>query len=251
MSDRRPYTYFVQHLPTGFKYYGSKYGKGADPQMFWKQNGYFTSSTKIAELIREYGTDSFKAEVRKVFETPDQALDYEYRFLKKVDALNKKDEWLNANLGGKKFRNVGPASAKTLEAQRNKRQTPEGNARRSAALKGRVVTNDTKRLMSEVQHNRPKEKEEARRSKIRERATGRLHNSDTKLSISKIVSQTRWIKKDGEQKKVNLSDLEQYIKDGWSKGRIFTTVTCPHCGATGVKHNISRQHFDKCKHKGK
>jgi hypothetical protein len=249
MSDRTPYTYFVLHIPTGLKYYGSKYGKGSHPDTFWKSGGYFTSSVKIKKLLKEYGIDSFKAEVRKVFNSPDQALNYEYRFLKKVNALSKSD-WLNENLGGEKFRNVGPASEQALVSQRNKKQTPEGNAKRSASLIGRVISEDTKKRMSLSQLNRPTDKEESRRNKIREKAIGRSHSNDTKSKLSNIVSQTRWINNGTEQKKVSVGDLLGYIDLGWKSGRILTVVSCPHCGTTGVKHNIVRRHFDKCNYKG-
>ena len=248
MSDRIPYTYFVLHIPTGLKYYGSKYGKGANPDTFWKSGGYFTSSVKVKNLLNEYGIDSFKAEVRKVFESPDQALNYEYRFLKKVSALDK-SEWLNENLGGEKFRNVGPANEKALASQRKKKQTPEGNAKRSASLTGRVISEDTKKRMSLSQLNRPIDKEESRRDKIREKAIGRSHNTKTKSKLSNIVSQTRWINNGIEQKKVNVDELSSYLDLGWKNGRILQVVSCPHCGATGVKHNIVRRHFDKCKGK--
>lgn len=248
MSDRTPYTYFVLHIPTGKKYYGSKYGKDSNPDRFWKSGGYFTSSTKIKDLLQEYGADSFRAEVRKVFDTPDQALNYEYRFLNKVDALNKV-EWLNENLGGEKFRNVGPASSKALESQRNKKQTPEGNARRSASLKGRIISDETKQRMSESQLARPRDDEEARRNKIRAKATGRAHDDITKSKLSSIVSQTRWVNNGINQKKVNVDELDSYIKIGWKNGRILQVVSCPHCGATGVKHNIVRRHFDNCTHR--
>jgi hypothetical protein len=246
MSDRIPYTYFVLHIPTGKKYYGSKYGKGSTPETFWKPGGYFTSSEKVKNLLQEYGVNSFKAEVRKVFDTPDQALNYEYRFLKKVDAL-KKSEWLNENLGGEKFRNVGPASEKALSSQRKKKQTLEGNAKRSASLMGRVISEDTKKRMSLAQLNRPLDEEERRRNKIREKAIGRSHNTKTKSKLSTIVSQTRWINNGIEQKKVNVNELSSYLDLGWENGRILQIVSCPHCGATGVKHNIVRRHFDKCK----
>lgn len=248
MSDRIPYTYFVLHIPTGSKYYGSKYGKGANPDTFWKSGGYFTSSVKVKKLLKEYGIGSFKAEVRKVFESPDQALNYEYRFLKKVNALDK-DEWLNENLGGEKFRNFGPASENALASQRKKKQTPEGNAKRSASLMGRVISEDTKKRMSLSQLNRPADKEESRRNKIREKAISRNHATDTKSKLSNIVSQTRWINNGTEQSKVNVSNLSDYIDLGWKNGRILQVVSCPHCGATGVKHNIVRRHFDNCKEK--
>lgn len=248
MSDRIPYTYFVLHLPTGLKYYGSKYGKGANPETFWKSGGYYTSSEKIKKLLQEYGEETFKSEVRKVFETPEEALKYEYKFLNKVKALHKSD-WLNDNLGGEKFRNVGPASEKALISQRSKKQTPEGNLKRSKSLKGRPKSKDTRKLMSLAQQNRPKEKEDARRNKIRKKAIGRKHDDSTKSKLSKIVSQTRWINNGIEQKKINLEQLDDYISLGWKKGRILQVVSCPHCGITGVKHNIVRHHFDKCKQK--
>jgi hypothetical protein len=248
MSDRTPYTYFVLHIPTGLKYYGSKYGKGSNPETFWKPGGYFTSSEKVKNLLNEYGAESFKAEVRKVFTTPDQALNYEYRFLKKVDALNS-IEWLNENLGGEKFRNVGPASEKALESQRKKKQSPEGNAKRSASLTGRVISETTRKRMSLAQLNRPKDEEESRRDKIRKKATGRNHNTETKSKLSNIVSQTRWINNGIEQKKVSVNELSGYLDLGWKNGRILQVISCPHCGATGVKHNIVRRHFDRCKNK--
>jgi hypothetical protein len=248
MSDRTPYTYFVLHIPTGKKYYGSKYGKGANPNTFWKEGGYFTSSMKVKKLIEEYGTNSFKAEVRKIFNTPDEALEYEYKFLKKVNALVK-EEWLNENLGGKKFRNVGPASEKALASQRKKKQSPEGNAKRSKTLTGRIISDETKQKRLDVHYSRPIQKEEERRDKIRKHATGRGHNVNTKSKLSKIVSRTRWINNGINQKKVDMLDLDSFLKLGWKQGRILEVVTCPHCGLTGVKHNLVRKHFDHCKEK--
>lgn len=248
MSDRIPYTYFVLHIPTGLKYYGSKYGKGSDPNSFWKPGGYFTSSVKVKTLIKEYGTDSFRAEVRKTFIDPDQALHYEYKFLKKVKALTK-DDWLNDNYGGEKFRHVGPASEKTLQAQRNKKQSPESNIKRSKALKGKEVSNETREKMSVVQKNRSPEKEEERRGKIRAKAIGRGHSDETKSKLSKIFTGTKWINNGTNQKTVRPDELNQYLDSGWELGRILTIVTCPHCGLTGVKHNLVRKHFEKCKNK--
>jgi hypothetical protein len=101
--------------------------------------------------------------------------------------------------------------------------------------------------MSEGQKNRSTEQEQARRDKIRKHAIGRGHSDEVKQALSSIVSQTRWVNNGTEQKKVHIDDLENAINNGWTNGRILTVVTCPHCGATGVKHNIVRRHFDKCK----
>lgn len=99
----KTFTYHLFHIPTGKHYYGARYKKGCHPAELWTT--YFTSSLIVAELIEQYGKDSFIATVRKVFETPEEAVEYETRFLNKIDARNS-DKWLNRHNGGKFFKGV-------------------------------------------------------------------------------------------------------------------------------------------------
>jgi hypothetical protein len=32
------------------------------------------------------------------------------------------------------------------------------------------------------------------------------------------------------------------------KTKVYSTVTCPHCGKVGNSNIINRYHFDRCKH---
>jgi hypothetical protein len=249
-----PYTYFLLHKPTGLKYYGVKFSKRSNPKLFWVPGGYYSSSVKVKELITQYGADSFKAEVRKTFNSVEDAVKYEYKFLRKVNAVAKND-WLNQCAIGEKFYCIMSEEARKVASDRMKIQmknfkpTAESNQKRSKTLMGRVITADTRKKMSEVQQNRPRDLEDARRDKIRKHAIGRGHSDEVKQSLSSIVSQTRWINNGTEQKKVHIDELENAVNNGWKNGRILTVITCPHCGATGVKHNIVRRHFDKCKSK--
>jgi hypothetical protein len=68
----QPYTYLLRHLPTGRAYYGVRYAKGCSPADLWVK--YFTSSKDIHNMIKEYGKDSFTAEVRKIFVDPAKAV---------------------------------------------------------------------------------------------------------------------------------------------------------------------------------
>lgn len=95
-----PFTYLLKFKPTGQLYYGSKYAKGCNPSQLWTT--YFTSSKKIKELIKENGIDSFDFEIRKTFETREDAREWENRFLTKVRAAQS-DLWLNQHNGAKKF----------------------------------------------------------------------------------------------------------------------------------------------------
>jgi hypothetical protein len=227
-------------------YYGSKYGKDADPEMFWVEGGYFTSSVSVKQLIIEYGAESFEPKVTRVFTTAEEALAHEYRFIERVGAV-RSPMWLNENNGGKKFYNVGPDSDETRAKKAAIVRTPESNAKRSAALKCVPKPEGFSEKLSIAQQNRPEEKEMARQNKIRAKAAGRRHKDDTRQKLKEIVSDTRWVKKDGAHQKIQAKELDHYISEGWEQGRIVTITQCPHCGLRGAKYNLVRRHFDKCK----
>jgi hypothetical protein len=87
-----PFTYLVKHLPTNKYYYGVKYKKGCHPYDLWTK--YFTSSKKVKGLIRKYGKKSFIFEIRKTFKTAQQAVNWEYKVLKRMKVIHR-DDFLN------------------------------------------------------------------------------------------------------------------------------------------------------------
>jgi hypothetical protein len=96
-----PYTYFLYHKPTGFKYYGSQYNKRANPNDFWIS--YFTSCKEVKKLIDLYGKGSFAYKIHKTFSSVEETMEYEAYVLKTFKVLKRKD-WLNRNIQGSKFR---------------------------------------------------------------------------------------------------------------------------------------------------
>lgn len=112
MSDRTPYTYVITHLPSGIRYYGSRYAKHCKPDDLWIT--YFTSSNKIKKLLEKDGVNSFKAEVRRTFSTVEECRHWEAKFLERINAqLN--ENWFNKHNGGSTFYNVSPASKLTKQ----------------------------------------------------------------------------------------------------------------------------------------
>jgi uncharacterized protein YdcH (DUF465 family) len=94
----KPYTYLIRHRPTGKVYYGYRSANKLDPEQdLWKQ--YFTSSPRVQQLIEETGVDSFDTEIRQVFETKEQASDWETRVLRRCKVLHD-DRWINQNIAG-------------------------------------------------------------------------------------------------------------------------------------------------------
>ena len=94
----KPYTYLIKHRPTGKVYYGFRAANRVDPdQDLWQH--YFTSSPKVQQLIEETGVDSFDIEVRRVFETKEQASNWETKVLRRCRVLED-DRWINQNVAG-------------------------------------------------------------------------------------------------------------------------------------------------------
>jgi len=82
----RPYFYIIQHIKSGKFYAGVKYAGNANPVQLLKSNGYHTSSSYIKNIILNEGLESFVIRKIKVFESGEEALDYESRFLRRVGA---------------------------------------------------------------------------------------------------------------------------------------------------------------------
>ncbi len=134
-----PYFYIIKHGPTGKYYAGCKINSEADSSNLMTENGYKTTSKIVKNLIKKDGLESFQILRIKHFDLPEQALDYETRFLLKVNAAEN-PMFFNLHNGGKNFVNKGgyslsestkekmkkPKSKETIEKQnREKRERPK------------------------------------------------------------------------------------------------------------------------------
>ena len=84
-----PFTYLVKHIPTNRYYYGVRFKKGCHPNDLWTK--YFTSSKKVKGLIKKYGKKSFQFEIRKTFKTAQQAMAWEFKVLRRMKVVERKD----------------------------------------------------------------------------------------------------------------------------------------------------------------
>lgn len=97
MTIYQSYTYLIHHVPTNTYYYGVRWQnirlKRTPEEDLWIH--YFTRSKKVKQLISEYGTESFKFQIRKKFNSVKQARSWETKVLKRMKVLSKPDIWLN------------------------------------------------------------------------------------------------------------------------------------------------------------
>jgi hypothetical protein len=117
-----PYFYIIKHKPTGKLYAGCKINHTANSSNLMTKTGYKTTSKVVKALILLDGLDSFDVLKVRHFENEEQALKYESKFLKKVNAAENSN-FLNLHNGGKNFLNRG--GYKLKESTRNKMKKPK------------------------------------------------------------------------------------------------------------------------------
>jgi hypothetical protein len=97
MNYYKPYTYLIKHIPTNKFYYGVRW-KNVRLKICAKDDlwiTYFTRSKLIKELIEKYGKESFLFEIRREFDTIEQARKWETKVLKRMKVVYRQDLWLN------------------------------------------------------------------------------------------------------------------------------------------------------------
>ena len=130
----KPYTYLIKHRPTGKVYYGFRCANKTEPhEDLWKQ--YFTSSSKIQQLIEETGVDSFDIEIRQVFESKEQAVLWETKVLRRCKVLED-DRWINQNIAGY-IVPTEESRKKISDYHKDKPKSDEHKQKLSASQKGK------------------------------------------------------------------------------------------------------------------
>ena len=193
----KPYTYLIRHRPTGKVYYGYRSANKVEPvDDLWKH--YFTSSPGVKQLIESTGIESFDVEIRRVFETKEQASNWESKVLRRCKVLHN-DRWINQNVAGyvvpteesnKKISNYWKGKPKSKEQiekirlsnigkNKGKTATREHRQKNSEAHKGekngrygKEVAKETRRKISESNRgrtpsNKGKPMSEEQKDKIR------------------------------------------------------------------------------------
>lgn len=187
MNIYQPYTYLIRFKPTGKLYYGASYAnsksKVSNPFQFW--NTYFTSSKYIKDLVNKHGKDAFEVQVRKVFETAEQALRCEKKVLTRFNAKFN-DNWINKSNG------YG-TSGFTKHTQETKDKISKAN-------KGRKLPTKTKEHKEKLSiSNKGKPLTLEKKEKLRQANTGRKMPEHVKEMLREI-SKTRVVSEETRQK---------------------------------------------------
>ena len=239
----KPYTYLIRHRPSGKVYYGYRSANRVDPvNDLWKH--YFTSSLGVQKLIEETGADSFDTEIRRIFETKEQASNWETRVLHRCNVLHD-DRWLNQNVAGyivptvesnKKISDFHKDKPKSKEHKQKMREAQKGKPKKSTvyqtleykALMSKIksgkgnarygveVSEETRRRISEakkgkqVAHNKGVPMSEEQKALIRATKAA----NPTKMSVESIQARTEKLR--GQTRpKLYCAHCDRHIATGW------------------------------------
>lgn len=172
----KPFAYLITSKIDSRRYYGIKFSKDADPSQLWTK--YFTSSKEIRAKVAKYGADAFTAEVRKVFETAEQAINWESRFLNRINAASR-DDWINRSNGNLCMGSINKGKKKTEQHWENWK----------LVRKGHTVSEETKKKIGDA--NRGRKQSEEANEKRRQASTGFKHDDEAKQRIREAATGRR------------------------------------------------------------
>ena len=178
-------------------------------------DGYLGSGKMLRYSIRKYGKENFSIELIEFFSSREDLIDAEIKLITEemvVDnklCMNLKKGGIGGIISEEHHRNMCIGSS---IYQKNKWLDDEYRSKMSLIYSIRMKNNHINKKIKYVSFSNKK------------------HSSDTKELMSLIRKGTGigeknsqfgtcWITKEGENKKIKKELLENYIKDGWIKGR--------------------------------
>ncbi|MFA6198912.1 MAG: NUMOD3 domain-containing DNA-binding protein [Bacteroidales bacterium] len=239
----KPYTYLIGWSTLNKFYYGVQYGKKANPDNLW--NIYFTSSKYVKEFRELYGEPDI-IQIRKVFETKEQAIQWEFKVIQRMHIVQH-NKWLNRSLNGQKFFNNGHTE-ETKQKLSNSLQghviSEETKQKLSNSLQGHVISEETKKKIGEG--NRGKIVSEESRKKMSKTRKGKIRTQEHSDAI------VLGLKNSNKNKGINNwkfgkpwdEETKQRISESNKNQQKFE---CPHCKGMYIKSNFNRWHNDNCK----
>lgn len=230
------YIYKTTNNITGKYYYGMHSTNNLD-------DGYVGSGTKLWKSIDKYGRDNHSVEILEYLDNR-KLLKAREKELITIEMLND-PMCMNLAFGGQ----GGYVS--------------ERQARLGAYAMHKVVENDPEYRKRRSIRSSELMKRLNKEGKVKAPDwTGKKHSAETKKRMSESAKKrtreqnsqygTCWVTKLGESKKIKKYDIDQYISEGWSKGRVINknknesvSKTCPNCDSVFIVA-YNKRHQECC-----
>ena len=250
----KPYTYIIKHKPTGKVYYGFRCANTVAPEEdLW--NKYFTSSKKVQQLIEETGANSFEVQIRRTFDTQEQATHWETKVLRRMRVLES-DQWLNQNIAGY-IVPTEESRKKISEANKGRVQSEEHRLKRSLTQKGKPKVNSKNKtpeyraLMSQLKSGEGNGRYGMPVSEETRRKIGEANRGKTPVNKGVAMTEEQKAKISAARKAnpVKLSAETIAKRSEKIRGQKREKRYCPHCDRD-IAVGWYNRHGDNCRQKG-
>ena len=208
-ADKRKfhYIYKITRLDESDKYY---VGLHSTDNL---EDGYFGSGTLLSKSIKKHGKDKHTKEILEFLPTR-EALKLREKEIVNEELLGDK-RCMNLKLGGEggwdHVHKIGAHSKGTVNSNRSSKRldNPEYHRRLSASQKKRGRTDDWRNDFTGSKHS--------------DEVKAKIGSANSISQLGERNSQfgTCWVKKDGLSFKIKKQELDEYIRNGYTKGRII------------------------------
>lgn len=221
----KPYTYLLGWSSNNKFYYGVRYAKACDPADLWET--YFTSSKHVKAFVACHG-DPDIIQIRKVFDTRDQAIAWEHKVLRRLK-VTQNNKWLNMTdnkavnfertpeimaLISQKISAKNKGRAPTFQGRKHTQEAKEKNRLAHLGKKtGRTSEHFTEEWKTRIS--------QANKGRIRKQSLSEKEGRSFKVretGFNKINAGRIWINNGLESIRVYPEQLESY--PGYTRGRL-------------------------------
>jgi hypothetical protein len=154
MSIYKPYTYLIGWSNVNKFYYGVRFAKNCSPDDLWEK--YFTSSKHVKHMRKKYGEPDV-LQIRKTFETKEQAVLWEEKVLRRLN-IKHNEKMLNCNIAGAIVKNLDHAKGKPSKLRGTKLSEEHKEKLRKpksvpSKLKGKKLSEEHKEKLRKAKEN--------------------------------------------------------------------------------------------------
>ena len=202
------YTYLIGWTNQNKFYYGVRYAKECDPSELWVK--YFTSSKHVKNYANKHGNPDL-VQIRKTFNTVEEATQWENKVLKRLDVVRDK-RFLNATA------NIAIVCRKEFDRGANFSEWNKLSYEEKFTEEQREkMAKDASQRMSQmhregkITYTKPEDTSEYKNAALK-----RWNDPEFKAK----QKSRKWINDGLKSKMVLPEDLSQYLDSGWSLGRV-------------------------------
>lgn len=217
------YTYRITNIKLNKHYYGCRSSK-VEPKLDLGIKYFSSSKDKLFVQDQKENSLHYKYKIIKIFNTREEAIQLEIKLHNRFNVGINESFYNKSKQTSIGFSTFGIPS-KPLNGKEN-------------GMYGKTHTLES---IAKIRKSRANQQ-------VWNKGKTNVYSYETKLSISNTLTEQRWVKKNGKHIKIHITELAEYLNNGWAQGIIKNDlVICKYCNKEMNIGNHNRWHGNACK----